>query len=465
MSIHQYKHLLQSINSQIWSFSEIGYQEFQTVKLLTRTLASYGFKIEKNIAGIATAFKATYGHQKPVIGLLAEYDALSGLSQKADYLKYCPREETHNGHGCGHHLIGTGIVGSALLIKEYIDLHPDCGSIVIFGCPAEENGAGKTYLAGAGVFDQIDVALTWHPSTMNTVMVGSMLANCQYYFRFHGLSSHAGAALEKGRSALDAVELMDIGVNYLREHMEMTDRIHYAITNTGGISPNVVQSEAEVLYLIRSRNNQSVQKLFERVSNIAKGAALMTDTTVDIVFDKAVSNVIPNDTLATLVYNVMQTVPLPQYNTEEKQYINNYRKIIGDDWYQDLGLIPAFQLDDRQKLCQDHPYGDFILPYSPQDVIETASSDMGDVSQIVPLIQLHCACFCLGTQPHSWIQVAQGTSSYAIKGMLYASEVLYQTCIRLFEDTNIILQAKHEQKKRTQNQEYVCPIPKKYLNQ
>ncbi len=464
MSIHQYKDLLQSINSQIWSFSELGYQEFKTVELLTKTLASYGFQIEKNVAGIATAFKATYGHQKPVIGLLAEYDALNGLSQKADYFTYCPREETNNGHGCGHHLIGTGIVGAALLIKEYIDHHPNCGSIVIFGCPAEENGAGKTYLAGSGIFNQIDIALTWHPSTMNTVMMGSMLANCQYYFRFHGLSSHAGSAPEKGRSALDAVELMDIGVNYLREHMEMTDRIHYAITNTGGISPNVVQSEAEVLYLIRSRNNQTVQKLFERVSNIAKGAALMTGTTVDIAFNKAVSNVIPNDTLGTLVYEVMQKIPLPQYTNEEKQYIDNYRKIIGDDWYHDLGLIPAFQLDYRKNLCQEHPYGDFILPYSPQDVIETASSDMGDVSQIVPLVQLHCACFCLGTQPHSWIQVAQGTSSYAIKGMLYASEVLFQTCIHLFEDKNIILQAKQEQKKRTHNQEYVCPIPQEYFN-
>lgn len=464
MSIHQYKDLLQSINSQIWSFSELGYQEFKTVELLTKTLASYGFQIEKNVAGIATAFKATYGHHKPVIGLLAEYDALNGLSQKADYFTYCPREETNNGHGCGHHLIGTGIVGAALLIKEYIDHHPNCGSIVIFGCPAEENGAGKTYLAGSGIFNQIDIALTWHPSTMNTVMMGSMLANCQYYFRFHGLSSHAGSAPEKGRSALDAVELMDIGVNYLREHMEMTDRIHYAITNTGGISPNVVQSEAEVLYLIRSRNNQTVQKLFERVSNIAKGAALMTGTTVDIAFNKAVSNVIPNDTLGTLVYEVMQKIPLPQYTNEEKQYIDNYRKIIGDDWYHDLGLIPAFQLDYRKNLCQEHPYGDFILPYSPQDVIETASSDMGDVSQIVPLVQLHCACFCLGTQPHSWIQVAQGTSSYAIKGMLYASEVLFQTCIHLFEDKNIILQAKQEQKKRTHNQEYVCPIPQEYFN-
>ncbi len=464
MSIHQYKDLLQSINSQIWSFSELGYQEFKTVELLTKTLASYGFQIEKNVAGIATAFKATYGHQKPVIGLLAQYDALNGLSQKADYFTYCPKEETNNGHGCGHHLIGTGIVGAALLIKEYIDHHPNCGSIVIFGCPAEENGAGKTYLAGSGIFNQIDIALTWHPSTMNTVMMGSMLANCQYYFRFHGLSSHAGSAPEKGRSALDAVELMDIGVNYLREHMEMTDRIHYAITNTGGISPNVVQSEAEVLYLIRSRNNQTVQKLFERVSNIAKGAALMTGTTVDIAFNKAVSNVIPNDTLGTLVYEVMQKIPLPQYTNEEKQYIDNYRKIIGDDWYHDLGLIPAFQLDYRKNLCQEHPYGDFILPYSPQDVIETASSDMGDVSQIVPLVQLHCACFCLGTQPHSWIQVAQGTSSYAIKGMLYASEVLFQTCIHLFEDKNIILQAKQEQKKRTHNQEYVCPIPQEYFN-
>lgn len=460
MNIYKYKDLLEDINTKIWSYAELGYQEFQSVALLTKTLENAGYKVDKNLADIPTAFQATYGSGKPVIGLLAEYDALSGLSQKANKLVYSPREETNNGHGCGHHLIATGIIGTALLLKEYLDLHPHSGTVIVFGCPAEENGAGKAYMTKAGVFDSIDIALTWHPSTMNTVMMGSLLANCQYYFRFHGISSHAGAAPEKGRSALDAVELMNVGTNYLREHMEMTDRIHYAITNTGGISPNVVQSEAEVLYLIRSRNNQSVKKLFERVCRIAKGAAMMTDTRVEIIFDKAVSHVVPNDTLSTFVSNTMQSIPLPHYNQDEKNYIDCYRSIIGEnEWYHDLGLLPAFETEKRENLCKQHPYGDFILPYTPLDLIETASSDMGDVSQIVPLTQLHCACFCLGTQPHSWIQTAQGISNYALKGAMYASEILYQTCMHLFEDTSIIDKAHQEHQKRMKNIPYICPIP------
>lgn len=458
--IKKYSRLLENLNSTLWDLAEIRFQEVQSAKLMTDILEDHGFQVERGTANIPTAYKAVYGKGKPVIGLLAEYDALDGLSQQADSLIPTPRPETTHGHGCGHHLLGTGIIGAALLLRDYLDSHPDSGTIIVYGCPAEEGGSGKTYMARSGCFDGLDIALTWHPSTINASMTGSLLANCQAYFRFHGKSSHAGAAPHKGRSALDALELMNVGVNYLREHMEMTDRIHYAITNAGGVSPNVVQAEAEVLYLVRSRNNETVKELFRRVCNIAKGAALMTGTTVDMVFDKACSNVIPSDTLGQLLYDSMVQVGLPSYTPEEQDYIMGYRKVVGDEAAEhDMGLLPEFDLETRYKLCKMHPMSDFILPFKPQDVVETASSDMGDVSQLAPLLQLQCACFCLGTQPHSWVQVAQGKSSYAVKGMLFAAQVLTHASIVLMENPDLVAQAKKEHQRRTEGKLYECPIP------
>lgn len=456
----RYAHLLEELNGKLWDLAEIRFEEVQSAKLMAEILQQHGFQVEMGVGGLPTAYRASFGHGQPVIGLLAEYDALDGLSQMADCTEYSPRPETTHGHGCGHHLLGTGIIGAALLLKDYLTEHPGAGTVVVYGCPAEEGGSGKTYMARAGCFDGLDIALTWHPSTINAAMTGTMLANAQVSFRFHGKSSHAGAAPHKGRSALDAVELMNVGTNYLREHMEMTDRIHYAITNAGGLSPNVVQAEAEVLYLIRSRNNDSVKELFRRVTNIARGAALMTGTTVDILFDKACSNVVPNDVLGQLLYDSMCRVGLPEHSAQEEEYIRRFRQVVGEKAADhDMGLLPEFDLETRYRLCKEHPMGDFILPFEPQDVVETASSDMGDVSQIVPLLQLQCACFCLGTQPHSWVQVAQGKSAFAVKGMLFAAEVLALACKTLMENAGLVEKAKEEHRIRTQGKPYECPIP------
>ncbi|MCI8512091.1 MAG: amidohydrolase [Lachnospiraceae bacterium] len=456
----EYEAILTKLNERLWDLAEIRFEEFESSKLTAGILEEHGYTVETGVGGLPTAYKAVYGSGSPVIGLLAEYDALDGMSQESDALEKKARPGTTHGHGCGHHLLGTGIIGAALALREYADDHPGKGTVIVYGCPAEEGGSGKTYMARAGVFNGLDVALTWHPSTINAAMTGSLLANCQAYFRFHGVSSHAGAAPQKGRSALDALELMNVGVNYLREHMEMTDRIHYAITNTGGVSPNVVQAEAEVLYLVRSRDNESVRELYRRVVNIAKGAALMTGTTVEIEFDKACSNVVPSDTLGQLVYDSMAKVGVPAYTKEEKRYIMGYRGVLGDEAADnDVGLLPEFDMETRGRLCREHPMGDFILPFEPQDVIETASSDMGDVSQITPLLQLQCACFCLGTQPHSWPLVAQGKSSYAIKGMLFAAQTLTEAAIALMEDPELVRKAKEENKRRTKGRAYECPIP------
>ncbi len=456
----RFRQELRELIRVIWTASETCYEEYRSSSALIESLQMHGYRTEAGTAGIPTAFTAEYGSGLPVIGLLAEYDALDGLSQQADMTEPCPRPETTHGHGCGHHLIGAGIVGAALVLKDWVDAHPGTGTIRVIGCPAEEGGAAKTFMAREGVFDDLDIALTWHPSTINASMTGSMLANIMAVFRFHGKPSHAGAAPQKGRSALDAVELMNVGVNYLREHMEMTDRVHYAISNTGGVSPNVVQSEAEVIYLTRSRTNESAKALFERVVNIARGAALMTETTMDYSIRNALSNVVPSDTLGQLLYDKMNEVGLPCYDEEDRAYIARFRKMLGEEeGNRDAGLLPEFDMDERYRLCSTHPMGDFILPFEPKDVVVTASSDMGDVSRIAPLLQLQCACFCLGTQPHSWAQVAQGLSSYAEKGTLFAAQVLAEAVKTLLSDPALVEKAKAENVRRNEGNPYTCPIP------
>lgn len=459
-AVEKYKEELLSLREAIWQAAELKFEEQKSADAIAAILLSHGFCVERGTGGIPTAFRAVYGSGKPVLGLLAEYDALDGLSQKADCLEKCPRPETTHGHGCGHHLLGTGTVAAALDLKEYLDRSPKEGTVVVYGCPAEEGGSGKTIMAGAGVFDELDAAITWHPCTINASMGCSMLANCQGFFRFHGIASHAGNAPQKGRSALDAVELMNVGVNFLREHMEMTDRIHYAVTNTGGISPNVVQEYAEALYLIRSRTNDGVRKLYERVCEVAEGAALMTDTKVEIQFDKACSNVVPNEVLGKLAYETMVRLEPPVYTKKEKAYVRSYQELVGRDAVLgDDGAVPPYDMELRRKLVQEHPMADFVLPYKMLSSTGTGSSDMGDVSQIVPLIQIQTACFTQGAQPHSWLWVTQGLSSFAFKGMLFAGQTMADMAKILFEQPELLEKAKKEQKMRVGNKAYVCPIP------
>lgn len=459
--IEQYRELLDQLNKTIWSSAETKFDEHQSVAAQLKLLEKAGYRVQRGAAGIDTAYVAELGSGKPVIGLLAEYDALDGLSQQADMRQHTPRPETTKGHGCGHNLLGTGIIGASLVLRDYFRDQSLQGTVRVYGCPGEEGGSGKVFMARAGLFDDVDVALTWHPSTMNAVMTGSMLANIQSYFRFHGVSAHAGAAPHLGRSALDAVELMNVGVNYMREHMEMTDRVHYAVTNTGGQSPNVVQSYAEVLYLIRSKTTESAKTLYDRVCSIARGAALMTQTDVEIVFDKACSQVVPNHALAELTHQNMVTLGLPLRTAEERDYVARFSAtmpaaIVADDPGQ---LPPDYLPEIRRQLVGEHPDGDFILPFAPQESLVCASSDMGDVSCFAPLVQLQTACFALGTQPHSWQWVAQGVSTFALKGTLYAGQILADTARQLLSQPELILHTREELNRRTRNCPYSCPIP------
>lgn len=441
----------------IWDASELRFKEHQSCQALVQFLTSEGFDVVCPVGGIETAFMATFGQGKPHIGLLAEYDALSGLSQKRDCLVHEPRPETECGQGCGHHLLGCAVVEAACLLKE--SWQEGQGTITVFGCPGEEGGSGKAYMARAGLFDSLDCALTWHPSSINFVDSGSSQANIQAYFHFHGVSSHAAASPHLGRSALDAVELMNIGVNYLREHMEDTDRVHYAVVDAGGKSPNVVQAEATVLYLTRSSTKEKAKKLFERVTDIAKGAALMSGTTMNVEFDKACSNMLSNETLEKVLYQAMQNCPLPTYTEDEITYAEKFKETVNEETLK-LGIPKPIRTKKalvkryvEEALCQ------FVVPYQHTDEVSMGSTDVSDVSWVAPTAQFYAACYCHGTPGHSWQLTAQGLSSIAFKGMDYAAQVLKEAVQLLILDPQWIEQAKTEHTEKTEGKRYECPIP------
>ncbi len=317
------------ISDEIWGYAEPRFQEQQSSRLQQEYLKSRGFSIRADLAGEKTAFIAEYGSGKPVIAFLGEFDALSSLEQEADCTERRPIPGKENGHGCGHHLLGTASVAAVDGLKAWMEEKKLSGTIRYYGCPAEENAGGKAFLVRDGFFDDCDIALTWHPYALNKVMKGGFhLANFRVFFTFHGISSHAAGAPELGRSALDAVEIMDIGVNYMREHMIDAARVHGAITNSGGIAPNVIPSEAQILYAIRAPKVTQVKKLYERMCDIAKGAALITGTTVEIKQVAAYSDVINNDTLADLLQENLEHVVPIGYTDEELAYAEKFQQVI-----------------------------------------------------------------------------------------------------------------------------------------
>lgn len=460
--MHQYDQLLQQLNARIWDYAELKFDETQSAAAMEDILEQNGFRVTRGIAGMPTAYIATAGSGKPVIGLLAEYDALSGLSQQAGVAHPAQRSETPNGHGCGHNLLGTASIGAALMVRDLLKEKHLSGTIALIGCPAEEGGSGKAYLARAGVFDKLDIALTWHPASTTAIMTGSMQANCQAYFRFKGKSAHAAAAPHLGRSALDAVELMDVGVNYMREHMEPTDRVHYAVVDTGGISPNVVQNHAEVLYLIRSTETEKVEKLYERVCKIAQGAAMMTETEVEIIFDKACSNTLSNEVLEQLLYRHMLAEPMPTYGAEDLTFAREIKSTLhAEDLSSDLGLFALPKRQKQQFIEKLTPelMADFVVPYQHLEVNVPGSSDVGDCSHVVPTAQFVAACAVPGTPAHSWQMVAQGKSNLAVQGMLWSARVLASAALEAFEKPDIIAAAKKEFQEVTGGKPYHCPIP------
>ena len=461
--IDQKRELFTHVSDRIWEYAETRFEEVRSAQLVCKTLEAEGFHVEKGIAGIETAFVGTYGSGGPVVAILGEYDALSGLSQERGYATHQPIEAGGNGHGCGHNLLGAGALAAAVAVRHYLEENQIEATVRYYGCPAEEGGSGKAFMAREGAFDDVDFAICWHPMTFNTLMSISSLANYQVYFKFKGKAAHAAVAPHLGRSALDAVELMNIGVNFLREHVISEARIHYAITNTGGFSPNVVQSEADVLYLIRAPMTQQVEEIYQRVYRIARGAALMTETSVDVIFDKACSNLIPNQTLERVMHSNFSELGVPEFDAAEREFARQIRTTIPEsDKKNELQMISNL-LGEAGKGYPPHlneqEFSTVLLPLLEAAKPLAVSTDVGDVSWITPTVQCYTTCFAMGTQLHSWQAVAQGGTSIGHKGMLHAGKVMAATAVEVLLSPEIIAEAKAELEEKLEGAKYVCPIP------
>lgn len=459
--IEQKKDQYIEVANSIWEHSELRFNEYKSSALLMQTLEAEGFDIETNIGGLPTAFVASWGNGKPVISFLGEYDALSGLHQEGGITEKKSDNPNGNGHGCGHNLLGTGSLAGAIATKEYMERHQINGTVRYYGCPAEEGGSGKTFLVRAGAFQDVDIALCWHPADVNAMLAASTLANIQVTFKFKGRASHAAAAPHLGRSALDAVELTNVGCNYLREHIIPEARIHYAITNSGGISPNIVQQDASVLYLIRAPKINQVNEIYERICNVAKGAALMTETNLEIVFEKACSNIVPNHSIQQVMYEQFQQLGTPSYNEEEIHFAEQIRNTLSVQEKSGgmYAAIPFFKETVEKE--KNQAITTSIFPYRKEltGLVLPGSTDVGDVSWVVPTAQCTVTCFPQGTQLHSWQVVSTGRTSLAHKGMLHAGKVLAATAIELFLNPQLIEHAALELKTRIGDNTYENPIP------
>ncbi|MFJ8246456.1 amidohydrolase [Peribacillus asahii] len=446
-----------TVSDKIWAKPELHFKEKYAVSVMEEALLAEGFAVEKNVANLETAIMGSFGSASTVIAFLGEYDALPFLSQAGGKAEFCPIEEGGNGHGCGHNLLGSGALAAAVAAKEYVEKTNAPFTIRFYGCPAEENGSGKAHMAKHGVFDDVDIAITWHPMSNNTTMNMTTLANYATTFKFTGKSAHASAAPHLGRSALDAVELMNVGVNYLREHIIQDARIHYAVLHSGGTSPNVVQPYAEVSYLIRAPKKQQVVDIYKRVQKIAQGAALMTETTFEESFEGAASDLIPNRTLAKVMQQQFDEAPALQFSEEDFAFAEKIYQSLDKESKASayMNMLPG-----EKELLGDKRLNELVLPLSPEMILY-GSTDVADVSWITPTVQCTTACWALGTPYHTWQVVAVGNTPIGHKGMLYAADIMARTAITCMENPTIIEEAKQELRTRLKGEKYVSLIPEK----
>jgi aminobenzoyl-glutamate utilization protein B len=451
------------VSDNIWGFAETRFNLPKSERLLTAVLEKEGFAVERGTAGMEHAFAASYGSGGPVIGILAEYDSLSNMSQECDAAEKRPLAEDGNGHGCGHNALGAGALAAAVGLKDLLAERPRSATIKLFGCPAEESGSGKAFMARGGAFGGTDAMFTWHPWTETRVWGSSSLANYQVCFHFKGISAHAAASPELGRSALDAAELMSVGVNYLREHIMQDARIHYAYIDAGGTSPNVVQPNASVLYFIRAPKSSQVGAIFERVVDIAKGAALMTGTSMEVEWDSACSEYIVNDVLGRLMHKNMSELGDLEYTPEERDYARRYASALPGGTAEKVAELikRGFPGIDRKKAeaMASEPILGALFPYTMSDEPMKGSTDVGDASLIAPTAQALVTCYPSGTASHSWQWVASGKSSIAHKGLIYAAKTIAMTALDAIDDAEILERAKREHQERLNGEKYRCAIP------
>ena len=443
-----------TLADQVWSTPETCYAEKKSMEAHSKELENNGFTVKRNVADIPTAIIGESGSNGPVIAFLGEYDALAGLSQEPDIFEEKPIKKGGNGHGCGHNLLGSASMQAAVALRNWLVASGIDGVIRYYGCPAEEGGAAKAFMVREKAFDDVDIAISWHPGSLTGVIRGSSLANCRVDFTYEGRASHAAGSPHLGRSALDAVELMNVGVNYIREHMPEKARIHYAIIDGGGISPNVVQSKAKVRYVVRDESTSKMLNLLERVKKIAKGAAMMTETKMKARVLAGVSNLIYNPTLGDVMQRNLELLGPPTFSKEEYIYAEKMQATLSTDdiktAYEQAGIEP---LDDK-------PLPESIVPANSPAKGIAGSTDVADVSWVVPTVQLWGANYAIGTPFHSWQMTAQGKSSIAIKGMTHAAMVMAATGADLLLNKTLIKKAWSDLRSQIGKEGYISPLLK-----
>ncbi|MCD6431514.1 amidohydrolase [Candidatus Bathyarchaeota archaeon] len=442
------------ISDKIWEFAELGLIEFKSSALLADELEKNGFKVERGIADMPTAFTATWGEGTPIIGIMGEYDALPGLSQKKVPWKE-PLEPGKPGHGCGHNIHGTSGMAAAIAVKEAMEKHGIKGTVKFFGCPAEENFSGKVFMVRAGYFSNVDAVISHHPSTMNEASLMSSLAVNSVKFHFYGKASHAGASPEHGRSALDAVELMNVGVNYLREHIIQDARIHYVIEK-GGDQPNIVPAYARSWYYVRAPERDQLDFIYNWVLDIAKGAALMTKTEVKTEFIEGCYNLIPNKTIAKLIVKNMREIGLPKYSDEDLKFAEEIAKTITPEMK--VAQLKKSKRPGWERLV-DKLLDDEVPDPWGEGETSHGSTDVADVSWQAPTVEFSTATWILGTPAHSWQAVAQNGVEIGHKSLIFAAKVMASTVIDLSTNPDILNKAKEEHKQRINGKKYKSPIP------
>ncbi len=438
---------------RVWEAPEIAYNEYQSVAEHTAMLEKEGFRVTQDLAGIPTAVMGEAGEEGPVIAILGEYDALPGLSQEAATPEPMPRPGDGMGHGCGHNLLGSASLMAAAAVKDWLKQNGIKGRVRYYGCPAEEGGAAKSFMVREGCFKDVDIAISWHPAAFSGVNDAMSLANTRIDFSFQGRASHAAAAPHLGRSALDAVELMNVGVNYMREHMPSDARIHYALLDAGGVAPNVVQATAKVRYAIRARELPELWPLIERVKKVAEGAALMTETTMTWKVISAVSNLLGNTPLEKAMYGALTRLGAPEWDEADKALAAKFQATLSNE-----DITSAYRRVGM-KVKQDTPLCDEIVPLDAKGAPMMGSTDVGDVSWVVPTVQARGATYAIGTPGHSWQLTAQSNSSIGDKGMIHVAKIMAATAVAALENPTIIAEAKADYAARTDVNPYVCPLP------
>ncbi|MBB3897411.1 M20 family metallopeptidase [Roseococcus suduntuyensis] len=439
------------LSDRVWGMPELAYNEHRSAAEHTAYLQAEGFRVTEQLAGIPTAMMGEAGEEGPVIAILGEFDALPGLSNEAGVAQHTPVPGDGNGHACGHNLLGAASLLAATAVKDYLAANGIKGRVRYYGCPAEEGGAAKGFMARAGLFDDVDIAISWHPSAFAGVNEPISLANTRIDFTFHGRASHAAAAPHLGRSALDAVELMSVGVNYLREHIPSESRIHYAYLDAGGVAPNVVQAKAKVRYLIRAADVQSLNRLVTRVRKIADGAALMTETRVETQVISAVSNLLGNTPLERLMQDSLDRLGPPPFDAEDMKRAAEFQATLSEE-----DIESAYKKVGMPRT--DSPLADRIVPLDSPRAPMVGSTDVGDVSWKVPTVQARGATHAIGTALHSWQATAQGKLPHAHKGMVHVAKVMAGTAVDALKRPEIIAAAKAEHHAKTGGV-YHCPLP------